>query len=129
MPLICGSESGFSITPYGEWHYRELEVFVKDIGMTNLEAITCATKNASKSVKMENKVGTLEEGMLADLLIVDGDPLKDITILGDKSKLSYIFQNGKEIKRDQESKEITPPQGWRLSPFSDGILTQELAKK
>ena len=64
-----------SITPYGEWHYRELEVFIKDIGMTNLEAITCATKNAAKSIKMENKVGTIEKGMLADILVVDGDPL------------------------------------------------------
>ena len=129
VPLLCGTESGFSITPYGEWHYRELEVFIKDIGMTNLEAITCATKNAAKSIKMENKVGTIEKGMLADILVVDGDPLKDITVLGDKTKLSHIFLNGKEIKREEEIKDITPPQGWRLSPYSDGILTQELAKK
>ena len=64
-----------------------------------------------------------------DILVVDGDPLKDITVLGDKTKLSHIFLNGKEIKREEEIKDITPPQGWRLSPYSDGILTQELAKK
>ena len=50
-------------------------------------------------------------------------------VLGDKTKLSHIFLNGKEIKREEEIKDITPPQGWRLSPYSDGILTQELAKK
>ena len=65
----------------------------------------------------------------SDILVVDGDPLKDITVLGDKTKLSHIFLNGKEIKREEEIKDITPPQGWRLSPYSDGILTQELAKK
>ena len=82
-----------------------------------------------KRRKVENKVGTIEKGMLADILVVDGDPLKDITVLGDKTKLSHIFLNGKEIKREEEIKDITPPQGWRLSPYSDGILTQELAKK
>ena len=127
VPLLCGTESGFSITPYGEWHYRELEVFTKDIGMTNLEAITCATKNASRSVKMEDKLGTLKEGMFADILIIDGNPLEDITILGDKTKISHIFLDGKEINRDDKKKEITPPQGWRLSPYSDGILTQAVA--
>ena len=43
VPLLCGTESGFSITPYGEWHYRELEVFIKYLGMSNLEAIQCGT--------------------------------------------------------------------------------------
>mgnify|MGYP005702130075 CR=1 FL=1 len=95
------------MTPYGEWHYRELEVFVNDIGMSNLESIICATKNASKALKMEGQVGTLENNMLADILILDENPLNDITVLGDKSKI---------------------PQGWRLSPYSDKILTQKVAK-
>ncbi len=95
--------------------------------MTNLEAITCATKNASRSVKMEDKLGTLKEGMFADILIIDGNPLEDITILGDKARISHIFLDGKEINRDDKKKEITPPQGWRLSPYSDGILTQAVA--
>jgi imidazolonepropionase-like amidohydrolase len=128
VPLLFGTESGFSMTPYGEWHYRELEVFVKDIGMSNMDAIVCATKNASKSIKMEGKVGTIEEGMLADILVVDGNPLDDITILGDKSKLSHIFLNGSEVEQNNPIKEITSPQGWRLSPYSNQILTQKIAK-
>ena len=43
VPLLCGTESGFSLTPYGEWHYRELEVFVKDLGLSPLEAIAAGT--------------------------------------------------------------------------------------
>jgi hypothetical protein len=128
VPLLCGTESGFSMTPYGEWHYRELEVFVKDIGMSNMDSIVCATKNASKSIKMEGKVGTIEKNMLADILIVDGNPLEDITILGDKSKLSHIFLNGNEVDQSRDKKEITTPQGWRLSPYSNQILTQKVAK-
>ena len=63
---LFGVGGGFSMTPYGEWHYRELEIFVKDIGMSNMDAIVCATKNASKSIKMEGKVGTIEEGIWKD---------------------------------------------------------------
>ena len=128
VPLLCGTESGFSMTPYGEWHYRELEVFVNDIGMSNLESIVCATKNASKAMKMEGEVGTLEDGMLADILILDENPLNDITVLGDKSKISSIILNGNEVDRTKPEPEITPPQGWRLSPYSDKILTQKVAK-
>jgi imidazolonepropionase-like amidohydrolase len=128
VPLLCGTESGFSMTPYGEWHYRELEVFVKDIGMSNLESIVCATKNSSKAMKMEGEVGTLENGMLADILILNENPLNDITVLGDKSKISSIILNGNEVDRTKPEPEITPPQGWRLSPYSDKILTQKVAK-
>jgi imidazolonepropionase-like amidohydrolase len=116
------------MTPYGEWHYRELEVFVNDIGMSNLESIVCATKNASKAMKMEGEVGTLENGMLADILILNENPLNDITVLGDKSKISSIILNGNEVDRTKPEPEITPPQGWRLSPYSDKILTQKVAK-
>jgi len=96
--------------------------------MSNLESIVCATKNASTALKMEGQVGTLENNMLADILILDENPLKDITVLGDKSKISSIILNGREIDRSIPIPEITPPQGWRLSPYSDKILTQNIAK-
>jgi hypothetical protein len=77
---------------------------------------------------MEGKVGTLENDMLADILILDENPLKDITVLGEKSKISSIILNGREVDRTKPEPEITPPQGWRLSPYSDKILTQKIAK-
>lgn len=43
IPLICGSESGFTAVPYGDWHHREMEVFVNHFGMTPLQAIRSAT--------------------------------------------------------------------------------------
>ena len=42
VPVLCGSETGFSLTPCGEWHYREMEIFVRDIGFTPLEALRAA---------------------------------------------------------------------------------------
>lgn len=129
VPILCGTESGFSLTPYGEWHYREMEVFVKEIGLTNLEAIQCATQKNSFALKMEGKVGTIEKGMLADILIVDGNPLDDITILGNKSKLSHIFLDGKEVDQKIKVPNVEKIPGWRVSPYSSSILTQDLAKK
>ena len=43
VKILCGSESGFSVTPYGHWHYREMEVLIKEMGFTELEAIKSAT--------------------------------------------------------------------------------------
>ena len=45
--LIAGSESGFAMTPYGEWHTREMELFVSHLGMGDMEALLCMTRNAA----------------------------------------------------------------------------------
>jgi imidazolonepropionase-like amidohydrolase len=93
VTLMCGTDSGFAITPFGEWHAREMEIFVTHIGMSPLEAITCGTKNAAFAVDSAN-VGTLEPGKWADVLVVDGDPLKDIRLLQDKSAIHAVFKEG-----------------------------------
>ena len=51
VPILCGSESGFSLTPYGHWHARELEVLVEVLGLTPLEAISCATRNGAIALR------------------------------------------------------------------------------
>ena len=121
VPFICGSESGFSVTPYGDWHYKELEVFVEKLGLTPLEAITCATKNAASAMKRDD-IGLIAEGKIADLLVVDGDPSKDVTILGDKNLIKYVFLNGKDIDLTPAPKRFKDPDGWRISAYSNKIL-------
>ena len=73
-----------------------MEIFVTHIGMSPLEAITCGTKNAAFAIDSAN-VGTLEPGKYADVLVVDGDPLKDIRILQDKSKIRAVFKEGAAV--------------------------------
>ena len=121
VPFVCGSESGFSVTPYGDWHYKELEVFVDKLGLTPLEAITCATKNASVAMKRED-IGLIAEGMIADIIVIDGDPSKDVKLLGDKDLLKHVFLNGKEIDLTPAPKRIKDPDGWRISAYSNKIL-------
>ena len=121
VPFVCGSESGFSVTPYGDWHYKELEVFVDKLGLTPLEAITCATKNASVAMQRED-IGLIAEGMIADIIVMDGDPSKDVKLLGDKDLLKHVFLNGKEIDLTPAPKRIKDPDGWRISSYSNKIL-------
>jgi imidazolonepropionase-like amidohydrolase len=103
VPMICGSESGWSPVPYGEWHARELQVFVEFLGISTLEAIHCATLGATRCLKrFGDQVGKLEAGRFADLLVLDGDPSKDVGLLMDKRKLAHVFKGGKSV-------DLTPP--------------------
>ena len=122
VPFICGSESGFSVTPYGDWHYKELEVFVNKLQMTPLEAITCATKNAAKAMRKENTLGLISPGYKADLLVIDGDPSKDVSILGQKDLIKRVILDGKEVDLTPAPERIKDPDGWRVSSYSGKVL-------
>lgn len=126
--LVCGSESGFALTPYGHWHARELEVFVEQLGMSPLEAITCATRNGAWTMRMEDELGTVEAGRLADLLVVDGDPSRDITVLGDRSNLKAVISRGRPVDLDRPWPGHGPIPGWKVGNWATEILTAERAR-
>jgi imidazolonepropionase-like amidohydrolase len=90
-----GTDSG--VGPHGT-NAEELERMVEG-GMTPMEAIVASTKTASECVHMAGEVGTLEPGKFADLLVVNGDPLADITVLQRKDCLALIMQGGRIHKR------------------------------
>ena len=126
VKLLCGSESGFSMTPYGHWHAREMEVFVKHLGMTPLQAITCGTKDNAVALDQDGETGCIAAGYRADVLVLDGDPSKDISLLGDKSLFRHLFCRGKMI----DLSPIEPRamlRGEQSSGWSDVALTRELA--
>jgi imidazolonepropionase-like amidohydrolase len=125
VPMLCGSESGFSITPYGDWHYRELEVFVRDLGLTPLQAIQCATQTNALSLRLEGRTGELAAGKLADILIIDGDPLRDVTVLGDRTRIKHVFAGGRDVELTPALPRSDPP-GWRVSTYG-ARLTAEVA--
>jgi imidazolonepropionase-like amidohydrolase len=97
VTLMIGSDSGFAATPYGEWHARELELFVRHLDLSPMEAIVAATRNNALTLRNGHEVGTLEPGKLADVLVVDGDPLRDIRVLQDRSRFAMIIQGGREV--------------------------------
>jgi len=78
----------------------ELELLVKHCDFTPMEAIVAATKNGALASFIGDKTGTIEPGKFADIIIVDGDPLKDIKILQDTNKIKMVMLEGKvEIER------------------------------
>lgn len=75
----------------------ELEILVEDIGIKPMDAIMAATKTNSEIMKMDREIGTLESGKIADMIVVDGNPLKDIRILQDKAKLKMVMLSGQIV--------------------------------
>jgi imidazolonepropionase-like amidohydrolase len=68
--------------------------------MTPMESIVSATRTNAELFGLENEIGTVEVGKLADLLVVDGNPLEDIAILQEKINLKLIMKAGKTIKNE-----------------------------
>lgn len=99
IKMMVGSEAGFSVTPYGQWHARELELLVDYVGMSPMAAIQAATANNAEAFGWQDRVGTIKAGMCADLLVVDGDPLKDIRVLGRPEKRVAVLKGGREVDR------------------------------
>ena len=100
VEIIAGSESGLSLVPFGQWHARELEIFVTHLGMSPLEAIRAGTLAASTTLpRWREKIGSIERGKRADLLVVDGDPSVDITVLQQPSKIEMVFKDGHVVDR------------------------------
>ncbi|MFX0085829.1 MAG: amidohydrolase family protein [Candidatus Hodarchaeota archaeon] len=89
---FCGPD----IIPHGE-NAVELEIFVNQIGMTPMEAIKSATKIGAEALGIEKSIGTLEKGKIADLLIIDGNPLEDIATLQNKDDILVVMKNGQII--------------------------------
>lgn len=72
---------------------RELELYV-NLGMTPMEAIQTATKNAAEALWLGKDTGTLDNGKFADILAVDGDPSKDIGVLCSKDNIKMVMKEG-----------------------------------
>lgn len=123
VPLLCGSESGFALTPYGHWHARELEVFVNELGLTPTEAITCATKNNAIAMRMDGELGVVAEGYRADVIVVDGDPSRDVTVLQDRSKLRAVISRGASVDLTTPWPERGRLAGEKVANWADDILT------
>ncbi|MFI4873733.1 MAG: amidohydrolase family protein [Blastopirellula sp. JB062] len=94
--LGMGGDYGFAWNPHGDYA-KELTFFVKQVGFTPLETLMCATKTGAEIMGRDHELGTLEQGKLADLLIVDGDVLADISLLERRDQFLAVIQGG-EIK-------------------------------
>ena len=92
--MVAGSDSAWANYPMGDFQ-TEIEAHVM-AGMSNMEAIVSATRDSAMSCRVDDTVGTLEVGKQADVLVVDGDPTRDIA---DLRKVSDVFLAGERVDR------------------------------
>ncbi len=92
IPIAMGTDAGTPFNCHGE-NLKEMELLVK-AGMTPMEAVVATTKTASEVLGLEKKIGTLKKGKLADLIVVDGNPLDDISLLQKRDKMLAIMKEG-----------------------------------
>jgi imidazolonepropionase-like amidohydrolase len=98
--VLPGGDYGFAWNPNGT-NARDLEHFVKLLGFSPKEALLAATKHGGEIMMMGNELGQIAPGYLADLLLVDGNPLADVSILQDKRNLIAIMKDGVFHKEPQ----------------------------
>jgi imidazolonepropionase-like amidohydrolase len=96
--VLPGGDYGFMWNPHGA-NARDLTYFVELLGFTPMEAIVGATRWGGEIMGMGDELGQVREGFLADLLLVDGDPLTDLRILEDRARLIAIMKDGAFHKR------------------------------
>jgi imidazolonepropionase-like amidohydrolase len=100
--ILPGGDYGFAWIKHGT-NAKDLEYFVKYLGFTPMEALLSATRLGGQMMMRATELGQVKEGFLADLLLVDGDPLADITVLQERSRLLAVMKDGQFV-REPEAK-------------------------
>jgi imidazolonepropionase-like amidohydrolase len=90
--VLPGGDYGFPYTPHGTYA-RDLWIFVKILGYSPMETIVAATRLGGEIMGRPGELGVIQPGALADLLLVDGDPLADIAVLQDRDALRMIMKD------------------------------------
>lgn len=92
VKIATGTDAGFNAILHGT-NASELEYLVRN-GMTPMQAIVAGASSSATLLRKQDELGTIEPGKLADIIVVDGNPLEDITILQDKAKISVVMKEG-----------------------------------
>ena len=103
VKLAMGTDSGVPFTRHGR-NLEELAHLV-EMGLTPKEAIEVSTLGSARLLRLDDRLGSIEEGKLADLVVCDGDPLADITVLQDASRIKWVIKDGEVVVRRDDARE------------------------
>ena len=98
--VVIGGDYGFARTPQGQ-NARDIAHFVRYLGYSPTEALVCATRYGAELMGMGHEAGQVREGFLADLLLVEGDPVADVNMLQNTDRLVAILKGGEPYKLDR----------------------------
>ncbi|MDM0014998.1 amidohydrolase family protein [Variovorax sp. J22P168] len=105
--VLPGGDYGFAFTPHCQ-NSRDLEFFVKYLGFTPMEAIRSTTLYGGQIMMQPDELGVIKDGYLADMLLVDGDPLANLAILRDPKRILAVMKDGEFAK----APEIASQRAW-----------------
>ena len=94
VKIAMGTDAG--VMPHG-MNLRELGLMV-DVGLTPMEAIVATTRTAAECLGWQHRVGTIQTGKAADVVITRTDPLRDIRSLADTSNIVLVMKDGRIVK-------------------------------
>jgi imidazolonepropionase-like amidohydrolase len=100
--ILIGGDYGFAQSPQGD-NARDLKHFVDLLGFSPSEALQCGTRIGGQVMGLANELGQIKEGYIADLLLVDGDPLEDLDLVVHEKNLHVIMKEGSLYKDHSES--------------------------
>jgi imidazolonepropionase-like amidohydrolase len=113
ITLLAGTDSGNAAAfSYGKYHGNEAELLVRHIGISPLEAISACTSRNARTIGLDGRVGVVAEGMLADIIVWDKDPVADISVLQHPEWLTAVIKDGRLIDRTREGfrpLDVEPP--------------------
>ena len=95
-----GTDAGTPCNRHGE-NARELAALVS-LGMTPMDAIRATTIRGAELLGLSDRLGTVQVGKTADILVVDGDPLADISVLRARERIAMVFRDGEIVARRGE---------------------------
>jgi imidazolonepropionase-like amidohydrolase len=125
VTFVSGTDTGFAVTPYGEWHAREMELLMSYAGLSAAEALAAMTSSAAVTVGADGEMGRVAEGMRADLITVQGNPLENLHVLVDKRNITTVIKSGAVVDFGKVDDEIRQAHPERTIAYSDSDLTYE----
>lgn len=105
VKIALGTDAGNSLVFHGPAVHRELRLLV-DAGLTPMQALVAGTNTASQYLGIEDSLGTVETGKLADVVVIEGNPLKDISCT---KNITVVIKNGRILDLDSLRLRINPP--------------------
>jgi imidazolonepropionase-like amidohydrolase len=96
VKISLGTDAGGVPIFFHGQNAEELEYMVR-LGLTPLDAIIASTRHSAECLRLDRRIGTIEPGKEADILILEGNPLKDITIVAKKEKIRGVIKGGKKM--------------------------------
>lgn len=95
VKIAMGTDSSANLCPFGQ-HAREIEIYA-ELGMTPAQALETATVRAAELLRLDGVTGRLVEGATADLVLVNGNPLEDLSVLRREGGIRAVFKEGAEV--------------------------------